>query len=498
MSVIKVGNSLFKMTINKALSIARSGDVIRLAAGKYQIKSVINKSLTFEPDQEGSVVVLTGSMTIDKANCVFKNIELECNISDQSLIVAKQSNLMFEHCYFYGTQVTLARAISLTASSLTAYYCSFSALNSNAIKASDSSKIRIYNSIFKDLQDSSAIYLYSSQLDIKETSFINIAANAINAIGLSHINAADCEWQVTQSPALYLNPTVKAKITHSVFKCRSTAIVGQKATLDLQFCDFKNLDSDATINSKPATVVNHLFKGMNHSSVIEIENSELNMQTNHFINIPIHAIEAIGCSRINAQDCLWQVNNMAVLYLHPTGSAVITNSILKGRNAIICVQEANLTLEGCELVGITDNHTVKVKQEGQLVIINCLFKEIANFSTVKVESASLELRQSRFSHIQTNAVKAIQNSRMIIDNCQFEHISQSDAVCVESNSQAKITNSYIDNKVIAHNSLIPVGRKQRSDLIKGISVPSEISRGDLWFLDNETVDKLQTNLDRNS
>lgn len=447
MTILKVGKSIFRMSVEKALSIARPGDIIQLAPGKYKLNTVINNAITFEAEQADGAVVLTGLLVINNTSCIFKKIEFECSVSNDSLIVAKQSHLMFEHCYFYGTKVTLATAILLTSSSLTAYYCSFSGISSNAIRATDASKIIIYNSVFKDLKDSSAIYLNSSQLNIKDTCFIDIATNTINAIGESHIKTLDCEWQVSKAPALYLNPKVTAEIIGCIFKSNSTAIFAQQASLTLKSCDFMNIDDSNVINIKPSATINHLFKGMEHSSVIEIEDSHLHLQDSRFIAIPIHAIESIGHSHITARDCLWQIHNMPVLYLHPEGTAEITNSIFKGSNAMICVQQASLTLKSCEFIDIT-------------------------FST---------------------PIKATQNSQIIINRCGFKNIQNFNAINAETNCSVKITESHFNGKVLTDELSIYINAEE---LAAKSSIDSEIDSGDLWFLNNDTVEKLQANFDR--
>ncbi|TXD98119.1 right-handed parallel beta-helix repeat-containing protein [Psychrobacter frigidicola] len=231
MKVLKVGKSIFKMSLEKALSTAGTEDTIQLAPGRYNLDTVINRGITFEAEFPDSSVVITGTLSINNTSCIFKNITFECSARDKNLIVANQSNLMFEHCSFYGNHIELARAIFLTKSNLTVYCCSFSGISSNAIKAMKSSKVAVYKSIFKDLKDSSAIYMESSQLDIQDCRFINITTNAVNAIGKSDIKARDCEWEVTKAPALYLNPKVTVEITDSVFKSSNTVIFAQQATL---------------------------------------------------------------------------------------------------------------------------------------------------------------------------------------------------------------------------------------------------------------------------
>lgn len=496
MAVLKVGNGLFRMTIDKALSIAKAGDTIQLAAGKYQINTQVSKALTFESERTESAVVLTGSLIINHTSCVFKNIEFECGVRDNNMIVAKQSHVMFEHCYFYGNETKLARAILLTGSSLTVYYCAFSRLSSNAIRANISSKVMVHNSIFKDLKDTSAIYLHSSQLDMKDSCFIDIATNSINAIGNCHIKAVDCEWEVTQAPALYLNPTVVADISHSVFKGSSTAIFGQKAALILDGCEFRNLDGNVIGKAKPAAIINHLFKGMGHSSVIEIEDSKLDIKSSRFIDIPIHAIESIGRSEVIAQECLWHVNNMPVLYLHPTGSAQITNSVLKGSNAIICVQQAALTLIGCELIGIADNHAVRVKENGRLVVKDCMFRDVANFSAVKVENAFLDMSQSRFINIKSRPINITQNSQVTIEECHFDDISYDDAIFTEADSSITVTESYVNGKILKNTSLNQNKSTRLSEQVPENSRQSAHDCGDAWFSNNDTVEKLQANIER--
>lgn len=444
MKILKVGKSIFSMTIEKALSMASKGDTIKLAAGKYVLNTVINNGITFEAEFADKAVVFTGVLTINDTNCIFKNIEFECNIPDKNLITANQSNLMFEHCSFYGNHMELARAVFLNESNLTAYHSSFFNITSNAIKAVKSSTLMIYNSVFEDLKDSSAIYLEDSQLDIQDSVFINVATNGINAIGQSHIRARDCEWQGhgTQAPALYLNPTVSAEITSSIFKSINTVIFAQQATIILKSCVFMDIDDTHKGSAKQAQppIINHLFKNMDYYSVIELQNSRLEMQGSRFINIAIHGIESIGQSHITARDCTWQMNDMPVLYLHPQGSAEITSSVFKGSNAIICVQQAALVLTSCEFIGISDNYAVRVKKTGRLSIIDCMFKAIANFPAVKVESSQLVIKNSRFIDIVSNGVNASGHSQIKARDCVWQ-VTQNPAVVLSPEVTAKISNS---------------------------------------------------------
>ena len=147
-----------------------------------------------------------------------------------------------------------------------------------------------------------------------------------------------------------------------------------------------NIDDGTVIDTIPPTIINHLFKGLNHSSVIEIEDSKLDMQGNRFINIAIYAIESIGRSHITAQGCLWHVNNMAVLYLHPTGMAEISNSVFKGSNATIVTQQATLVLNHCEFIDINAANPVKATQNSQITLNDCRLNGI-NKGTVRKLSA---------------------------------------------------------------------------------------------------------------
>lgn len=443
MQVLKVGKDIFKMSISKALSIARAGDIIKLAAGKYHITTVMNHAIAFEPEIADSSVVISGSLTINNTSCTFKNIKLECSVSDQSLITANQSNITFEHCSFYGNQSERARAVFLTESNLTVSYCSFLNISSNAIKAIKSSKIMISQSIFKDLKDSSAIYMESSCLDIQNSRFIAVATNAINAIGNSHIKAHNCAWQLTQAPALYLNPKVSAEITNSIFDGSITAIFTQQAALILKSCDFTNRAKTSRPTPQPSselTITDNLFIDMVQTSVIKLESSQLDMQDSRFIDVAITAITASGQTNINARDCKWQMTQAPALFLHSEVTAEIISSIFKGNNATILAQQATLTLTSCEFMSVTDTSTIKVKKSSQLTVTDCLFKDMAHFAVIEIESSQLEITGSLFMDIATTAILASGQSNINARACTWQ-VTQASALLLHPKVSAEIASS---------------------------------------------------------
>ncbi|TXD98120.1 right-handed parallel beta-helix repeat-containing protein [Psychrobacter frigidicola] len=317
--------------------------------------------------------------------------------------------------------------------------------------------------------------------------------------------------------------------------------------------------------SKQLPITNHLFKDMAHSSVLELDNSQLDMQSSRFIDIEIHAIESIGHSHIKARECTWYVNNMPVLYLHPEGNVEITHSIFEGSNAIICVQEATLVLKSCEFMGINENHPIRVKQNGVLSIIDCVFKDIANFPAIKVESSHLEMLSCRFidiicnglhvdgnSHItannciwqvtqnraivlypqvtaeitnsvfkgsnasiftqqakltlkscefvdisEANPIKATQHSQITIVSCNFNNIKNFHAFYTEDSSRNQIIDSCFNGNALVDRSAEYSKSQTIDEPILDSSRCSEMSEGDLWFLNNDSVEKLHANSEGN-
>ena len=396
MRVIKAGNGLFKANLSSALILARAGDIIKISAGHYVIDTTINSAITLEPEDSGSKVVITGCLSINNTSCTIKNIE------------------------FQG-----------------------SATGKNLIEAIKNSQVTITDCVFKDMFNKPVIYLVDSQLDISSSRFLNITTNAINAQGQSNIIARDCNWQVSKFPAIYLHPKVKAEIVSSIFTGGKSTLYTEQATLTLNACEFIDITEEvpvyATQNSQ-VTIIDCIFKDMFNKPVIYLVDSQLDISSSRFLNITTNAINAQGQSNIIARDCNWQVSKYIAIYLHPKVKAEIVSSTFSGGKSTVYAEQATLTLNACEFRDITDTASVHAKQNSQVTIIDCFFKDMSNSPVISLVDSKLDIYSSRFIDITTNAIKAQGQSNIIARDCNWQ-VSKYIAIYLHPKVKAEIVSS---------------------------------------------------------
>ena len=101
MQVIKVGSELDITNLEEALSIARSGDTIRIMSGEYYVGASIDYDMTFESDNTKIPATIKGWLSVKDKKCIFKNLVFDGSSVDNNLIHASQgSQLTVKDCLF--------------------------------------------------------------------------------------------------------------------------------------------------------------------------------------------------------------------------------------------------------------------------------------------------------------------------------------------------------------------------------------------------------------
>ena len=396
MRVIKAGNGLFKANLSSALILARAGDIVKISAGHYALDTTINSAITLEPEDSGSKVVITGCLSINNTSCTIKNIE------------------------FQG-----------------------SATGKNQIKVANNSQVTITDCVFKDMSNKPVIHLVDSQIDISSSRFLNITTNAIKAQGQSNIKARDCNWQVSKFVAIYLQTEVKAEIVSSIFSGGKSTVYAEQSTLTLNACEFIDITEGNPIQAKQnsqVTIIDCFFKDMSNSPVIHLVDSQLDISSSRFLNITTNAIKAQGQSNIKARDCNWQVSKFVAIYLQTEVKAEIVSSIFSGGKSTVYAEQSTLTLNACEFIDITEGNPIQAKQNSQVTIIDCFFKDMSNSPVISLGDSKLDISSSRFVEITTSAIKAQGQSIIKAQNCEWQ-VSGFPAINLYPEVKAEIVSS---------------------------------------------------------
>ena len=418
MSVFEVGHGLFKVTLEKALSTARSGDTIYLLPGEYHVNASIDQHITFESKNASNPATITGWLGIKNANCTFKNVVLKKNLSDQHLIVASQN-----------------------------------------------SRLILIGCVVKDVHNYPAISLIDSRLEIDHCSFLDITSNGIIASGKSVFIANDCEFQTTGFPAIALHAEVVAEINRTYFKGGSASIYAQQAVFTVIGCEFVSITESSPINASQnseVTIKDCIFKEMFNSPAIYLIDSKLTASASQFSETTTNAINASGKSIVIANDCNFQVDGeqFPAIILRSQVTGQINRSRFSGTRANIDIQNTILTVVGCEFIGITDSNPINASQNSQLTLRDCLFDDVTNSPAIYLSYSKLEVYNSRFSNIIGNAINAVGNSVIKADNCDWHTLGFS-AIYLQIGVAAEIINSRFNGEVsnitIEHAMLTVIG-----------------------------------------
>ncbi|MGP5361185.1 AAA family ATPase [Psychrobacter celer] len=320
MAVITVssGNSSFITFLDEYISTARSGDIIRLLPGTYEISSPIDRDLTFESVDFERPASFSGPLTMNSKKCTFKNLVFEQFFTKAGVFYDIQNSyLIIESC------------------------------------------------LFKDIEtNKSIISLVDSRLELQGSHFLGINANAINASGTSVINADDCEFQTTGFPSIYLQPKVTAEIRNSFFNAGHSTVFLQQAVVTLIDCGFIDIDESHTIEATQNSTMEILgctfFNNLDHyifyaddKSIIRVTNYRIDYPgslaiSNSYSKVEFVGGELFGDTKLDPSLYLTK-NGGEVLYVH-TESTEEDQMI-----------EVNKTIENClqELNGLTGLNNVK-------------------------------------------------------------------------------------------------------------------------------------------
>ncbi len=437
MKVIKAGNGIFKTSIERALSIACAGDIISLAPGRYNMNSSINQALTFESEDANNPAVILGSLTIKDKRCTFKNLVFECNLADKNLIIANQnSELVIVNCSFKGVGKHFP-----------------------------------------------PIWLTDSQLSINNSQFINITTNAIKARGKSNIKADNCEWQVSEYPAIYLQPEAAAEIKNSRFKGSRSTVSTEQATLILTDCEFVEITEGNVINASQnsdVTVNSCLFKGKADFPVIFLSDSKLNINSSHFFDIKTNAISSTGKSSVKADSCEWQVSEHAAIYLQSEAVAEIKNSRFKGSCSTVNIEKTTLILTACEFSDITESNPINAIHHSQVTVSQCSFKGMNNSPAIFLSDSKLDMTSSNFLDISTNAIKSVQNSQLTINLCLFKNMANFPSISLLDSTLDINSSKFLE---IATNAINAHGKS----VIKADNCEWQVSQNPAIYLHPEVI-----------
>ena len=418
MQAFEVGHGLFKITLEKALSTARSGDIIYLLPGEYHVNASIDQDITFESKNPGNPAAITGCLRITNAKCSFKNLVLKNNLSDQHLIVASQSSqLILKEC------------------------------------------------VVRDVHNYPALSLIDSMLDINHCSFLDITSNGIIASGKSVVIANSCEFKTTGFPAIALHAEVVAEINHTHFIGGSASIYAQQAVFTVVGCEFVSITESSPINASQnsdVTIKDCVFKALFNSPAIYLIDSKLSLSTTQFFEITTNVINASGKSVVIANDCSFQrdADQFPAIYLQAHVTGEINRSRFIGTRASIDLVNAVLTVVGCEFVGVIDSNPINASQNSQLTLRDCLFDNVTNSPALYLVDSKLDLYSSRFSNVTGNAINASGISVIKADNCDWHTLGFS-AIYLQIGVAAEIINSRFNGEVsnitIEHAMLTVIG-----------------------------------------
>ncbi|WP_230660675.1 right-handed parallel beta-helix repeat-containing protein [Psychrobacter sp. I-STPA10] len=312
------------------------------------------------------------------------------------------------------------------------------------VRAEKSSHISIDDCEFKNIPNHSAILLSNSKLEIKNSQFVeSIQRNAILVSRNSQLQVENCQFQTPTTPAIGLNSGSQANIVNSRFQGGYSSIKSLQAKLSLVGCQFDGIELSNSVyaeNMSDIMIKDCIFENIVKFPAIWLKETKLDIKNSQFLQLSTNAINIYEQSDIQVSDCEFQILNHPAIYLHPTTQANIVDSVFKGGNSNVCSIQATVTLSGCQFVDVDKYNPVYAEQKSVVNIDHCLFQNVINFPAVWLKHSTLNIKNSQFLQLSTNAINIYEQSDIQVSDCEFQILNHP-AIYLHPTTQANIVDS---------------------------------------------------------
>ncbi|WP_230657827.1 AAA family ATPase [Psychrobacter sp. I-STPA10] len=417
MATLKVGKGLFKYNIEKALQVAKSGDTIVLSGGQYHIEEVISQDITIIAEDPNNPAMISGVLTFEEVRCAVKHLQFV-----QGIVIVKQSSLDIIQCQFIDID------------------------KGNPVYAEPCSDISISDCEFKNITKYAAIAIIDSTLEIKNSRFIeSIKSNAISISKNSHIQVKNCQFCIQDYyVAIYLHPETQADIIGSVFQGGKSFVYSSQATATLTKCQFIDIDKDSPVRAEKSSHISIddcEFKNIPNHSAILLSNSKLEIKNSQFVeSIQRNAILVSRNSQLQVENCQFQTPTTPAIGLNSGSQANIVNSRFQGGYSSIKSLQAKLSLVGCQFDGIELSNSVYAENMSDIMIKDCIFENIVKFPAIWLKETKLDIKNSQFLQLSTNAINIYEQSDIQVSDCEFQILNHP-AIYLHPTTQANIVDS---------------------------------------------------------
>ena len=405
MAIIKVGSSLFKSTLDKALQSAKDGDSLVLDTGEHRISpnallplKIHNKRLTITGDKSSNRPSIVGSWIIENSHITFENIIIKTDnqlSQDNNFFNARNSTISLDRCGIDGASANFNHSITLTFERSTVNLMSSNIQNNVILFAKNSSQLIINHTTIRNCHKNPAVYCDASKLVLQDSQFSDCQSN-----GVKLKNQADA--QISQASF--------TKFTNAAVACDASKLVLQ----DSQFSDCQS-NGVYALNQADAQIVKATFTGFNTRPAVACDASKLVLQDSQF------------------SDCQGNGVNLK----NQADAQISQASFTKFTNAVVACDASKLVLQDSQFSDCQSSGVYALNQ-GTVNINYSTFEKIHGNFALFAEQADTEIILNNCKFIGVDGIaKAINNAIIDLTTSQFDESKMASLIAHEQEGEVR-------------------------------------------------------------